>query len=171
MNKIHIHYWKSPVGEMILASYQDKLCLADWRYRKMRPQIDARIQRLLQSDYQLSSSSVIEQAREQLGEYFNRQRKTFDLPLLLAGSEFQQKVWRGLQAIEFGQTQSYGQLAAALGQPRAVRAVANANGANALSIIVPCHRIIGARGELVGYAGGLSAKQKLLEIEQDLFAV
>ena len=81
------------------------------------------------------------------------------------GTDFQQKVWQALQNIPFGKTQSYGQLAESLNMPSAVRAVANANGANAISIIVPCHRIIGSNGTLTGYAGGLGAKKRLLEIE------
>ena len=110
-----------------------------------------------------------EKIKIQLKEYFNFTRKVFDIPLLLIGTDFQKKVWQGLIDTPFGTTCSYLELAKRIGNEKAVRAVATANGANAISIIVPCHRIIGSKGDLVGYAGGLPAKKKLLEIESNLF--
>jgi methylated-DNA-[protein]-cysteine S-methyltransferase len=101
----------------------------------------------------------------QLDEYFNRNRKTFDLPTDLQGTDFQKKVWNELLKIPFGKTLSYKELALKLGDIKAIRAVAAANGANPVSIIVPCHRVIGSNGSLTGYAGGLWRKQWLLEHE------
>jgi O-6-methylguanine DNA methyltransferase len=100
-----------------------------------------------------------------LEEYFAGTRKVFDIPLVLPGTPFQQKVWAGLQTISYGSTRSYREQAEAIGSPKAVRAVAKANGDNRIAILVPCHRVIGANGELVGYGGGLSRKQYLLKLE------
>lgn len=165
MNTIYITYYKSPVWEIILGSFEWKLCLADWRYRKMRTTIDKRIQTKLNAIYEEESSSVIKKAIQQLEEYFSGKRKNFDIPLLLVWTEFQKSVWHSLQKIPYGKTFSYLILSQILWNPKAVRAVATANGANALSIIIPCHRIIGSDGSLVWYAWGLPAKKKLLDME------
>lgn len=105
-------------------------------------------------------------AHRQLAEYFAGERLRFELPLAPIGTEFQQRVWQQLLAIEFGNTRSYGQLAIQLGNPKAVRAVGLANGRNPISIIVPCHRVVGSNGALTGYAGGLPVKQWLLTHER-----
>lgn len=109
---------------------------------------------------------VLDCAVRQLDEYFAAQRRVFDLPLLTVGTPFQRAVWELLTEIPFGETRSYAWLAAQLGHPRAVRAVAAANRANALSIFIPCHRVVGSDGSLTGYAGGLAAKRLLLGLEQ-----
>ncbi len=171
MSIISIQYYKSPYGELVLGVSQDKLCLCDWRYRKMRDRIDKRITQFLQAEFVEQPHPVIDKTLQQLEEYFRVARRVFDIPLLLAGTAFQQQVWQALLAIPYGQTSSYLQLAQNLGDSNAVRAVATANGANAISIIVPCHRIIGSNGQLVGYAGGLQAKQRLLALESDLFSL
>ena len=108
---------------------------------------------------------MIAETVRQLDEYFAGQRKVFDLPILLVGTEFQKSVWNELLKIPFGVTRSYGEVARQLEIPKAVRAVANANGANAISIIVPCHRVIGSDYSLTGYGGGLPAKKYLLGLE------
>jgi methylated-DNA-[protein]-cysteine S-methyltransferase len=169
-NTINIQYFRTPVGELILGSYDNQLCLADWRYRKKREQIDTRLQKALSAEYVEKDAEVLQEARKQFSEYFNHERKVFDIPLLLVGTPFQKSVWQGLIETPFGTTSSYLELAKRIGNEKAVRAVATANGANAISIIVPCHRIIGSNGELVGYAGGLDVKSKLLEIENNLFS-
>ena len=169
MKQINIKYYKSPVGEILLGSYDGKLCLADWRYRKMRTAIDSRVQKALQAEYMEESSEVIEETIRQLGEYFTHKRKVFDIPLLMLGTDFQKSVWEGLITIPYGKTASYLELAKNIGNEKAVRAVASANGANAISILIPCHRVIGSDGSLTGYAGGLDVKRKLLEIESNLF--
>jgi methylated-DNA-[protein]-cysteine S-methyltransferase len=105
----------------------------------------------------------------ELDEYFAGTRHSFDVPLLLVGSDFQKSVWEALIQVAYGQTETYLGLSRILGNELAIRAVAAANGANAISIVVPCHRIIGSKGELIGYAGGLAAKQKLLTLENPTF--
>ena len=102
---------------------------------------------------------------KQLKEYFNRERKEFDVSLEIIGTEFQKKVWNDLTKIPYGETISYGELANRMGDKNLMRAVAAANGANPIPIIIPCHRVIGADGSLTGYGGGLDVKQKLLELE------
>jgi len=170
MSYISIQYYKSPIGELLLGSYDGKLCLADMKYRKMRTTIDTRIQKGLNAEYVEQSSEVIEETIKQMKEYFSGERKEFDIPLLLVGSDFQKSVWEGLMQIPYGSTASYLELSKNIGNEKAVRAVASANGANAIAILIPCHRIIGSDGKLVGYAGGLSAKKKLLELENNLFS-
>lgn len=112
-----------------------------------------------------TSNQILEATKQQLEEYFEGQRTTFDLPIESDGTEFQQKVWKTLMTIPFGETWNYGQLATAIGNKNASRAVGAANGKNPISIIVPCHRVIGANGTLTGYAGGLEAKEWLLKHE------
>lgn len=114
----------------------------------------------------MGKARILDRAAAQLGEYFAGERTTFDLELAPEGTEFQQKVWMLLRAIPFGETRSYGQLATKLKRPTASRAVGAANGRNPLGIIVPCHRVIGASGDLTGYAGGLPMKRWLLAHEQ-----
>jgi len=104
-------------------------------------------------------------ARKQLAEYFAGQRRKFAVPLKLAGTPFQRRVWRELTRIPFGKTITYAELAQRIGRPKASRAVGHANGHNPISILVPCHRVIGSGGKLTGYAGGVEAKQWLLELE------
>ncbi|MBC3766560.1 methylated-DNA--[protein]-cysteine S-methyltransferase [Neptunicella marina] len=114
----------------------------------------------------VSPSNLTDEACRQLNEYFNGKRRTFDLPLAAKGTDFQQRVWQALSTIPFGDTVSYAYIANAIGKPAAARAVGAANGKNPLSIVVPCHRIIGANGNLTGYAGGLERKAYLLNLEQ-----
>jgi methylated-DNA-[protein]-cysteine S-methyltransferase len=109
---------------------------------------------------------LVGEAVRQLRAYFEGELRQFDLPLDLRGGEFQKRVWRELQNIAYGETRSYSQVAAAIGAPLAVRAVGAANGANPVAIVVPCHRVIGANGKLVGYGGGLPLKRRLLELER-----
>jgi methylated-DNA-[protein]-cysteine S-methyltransferase len=168
MKSISTTYFKTPYGELILGSFDDKLCLADWRYRKMRIAIDSRLQKNLEANYIWESSAIIEDTKKQLLEYFNKERREFDIPLLFVGTDFQKKVWNSLLKIPFSKTETYLGLSKKLGNEKAIRAVATANGANAISILVPCHRIIGSDGKLVGYAGGLPAKKKLLQLENAL---
>ena len=112
-----------------------------------------------------SSNGLCREVEKQLNEYFSGSRKVFDLPLDPAGTEFQQKVWDALQAIPYGARRTYGEIAAAVGNPKASRAVGMANNRNPIMIIIPCHRVVGADGALTGYAGGLEMKQALLELE------
>jgi len=108
---------------------------------------------------------VLAAAERQLAGYFTGERRTFDLPLDFRGTDFQKQVWAALLAIPFGETRSYARIAAEIGRPRAVRAVGAANARNPISIVAPCHRVIGANGALTGFAGGLPAKRFLLRLE------
>lgn len=105
------------------------------------------------------------EVRTQLGEYFAGERRSFDLPLEPAGSPFQLQVWRALREVGYGETLSYGELARRIGRPNAPRAVGAANGANPLSVVIPCHRLVGADGTLTGYGGGIERKRLLLDLE------
>ncbi|MEM7385298.1 MAG: methylated-DNA--[protein]-cysteine S-methyltransferase [Verrucomicrobiota bacterium] len=118
-----------------------------------------------------SRNTILDQATRQLEEYFAQERETFELPLDPAGTPFREQVWLELRKIPYGQTLSYGELARKIDNPAAIRAVGTANGANPISIIVPCHRVIGADGSLTGFGGGLEIKRRLLEHEGALLAV
>ncbi len=166
MNKINIQHHNTKYGELIIGSYEDKLCMLDWKHRKMRKSIDNRITKNLNATFINQDSKVIQNTITELEEYFNLERKKFDIPLLILGTPFQISVWKALIKVPYGTTSSYLQLSKDIENEKAVRAVANANGANAISIIIPCHRIIGSNGKLTGYAGGLNAKKQLLGLEK-----
>ncbi|MGL4760627.1 MAG: methylated-DNA--[protein]-cysteine S-methyltransferase [Sarcina sp.] len=112
-----------------------------------------------------NKNKIIDETIRQLEEYFNGERKVFDMPLEFSGTEFQKKVWKSLLKIPYGETKSYKDIAKMIENEKAVRAVGGANNKNKISIVVPCHRVIGASGKLVGYAGGLERKEKLLKLE------
>jgi methylated-DNA-[protein]-cysteine S-methyltransferase len=149
---------ESPVGKLKLVASSNALVAVLWeqerpnRVKLPAPKLDI-------------EQPILLEAERQLKEYFSGRRTEFDLPLELNGSEFQKKVWRALREIPFGQTRSYPYLAKTIGSARAVRAVGAANGKNPLSIVVPCHRVVGANGSLTGFAGGLDVKAKLLALE------
>lgn len=164
-NIIKTKRYESPCGILMLGSFGDKLCLCDWQMEKHRDHVDRRLKRILNAEFEEGTSDVIEKAVGQLDEFFAGQRKEFDVPLLFVGTDFQKTVWNELLEIPFGKTISYGEMAQRIGMPKAVRAVANANGANSMSIFAPCHRVIGSDHSLTGYGGGLDAKRKLLELE------
>ncbi|HIP11401.1 MAG TPA: methylated-DNA--[protein]-cysteine S-methyltransferase [Arcobacter sp.] len=170
MKQINIQYYKNQYANIILGSFENKLCLLDFRYRKLREAVDNRLKKGLNAIFVEQDDDILRDTRKQLDEYFLMQRKVFDIPLLTVGSDFQKSVWEGLLKIPYGTTCSYLQLATNINNEKAVRAVANANGANALGIIIPCHRIIGKNGTLTGYGGGLPLKKKLLELENNLFS-
>ncbi|MCS5490078.1 methylated-DNA--[protein]-cysteine S-methyltransferase [Algoriphagus limi] len=166
MKSIYTTSFKSPVGELILGSFDNQLCLCDWKYRKMRAPIDERIRKGLGAEFVEGESEINKETIRQLEAYFAGDLTQFDIPLLPFGTDFQKEVWKKLTEIHYGETRSYLQLSKDLGNTDAIRAVASANGANAISILIPCHRIIGSDGSLVGYAGGLEAKKKLLKLEK-----
>ena len=118
------------------------------------------------SDALEGETPLILQCKKQLEEYFAGERKAFHLPLALKGTAFQQKVWNALTEIPYGETRTYGEIAAAVGNPKGARAVGMANNKNPIGIIIPCHRVVGANGKLVGYAGGMEKKAFLLELER-----
>ncbi len=166
MNQISIQFYKARIGELILGSLDEQLCLLDFRYRKMRDTVDNRIKKGLNAEFIEQESDVIQAAKSQLDEYLAGNRQTFDLPILMVGSDFQKTVWEALMEVPYGATSTYLQLSQAINNEKAIRAVASANGANSLALIIPCHRIIGSDGKLVGYGGGLNTKQHLLNLEQ-----
>ena len=166
MNQIRIQYYKTKIGELILGSFDGCLCLLDFRYRKMRETVDKRIKTGLKAEFLVQDDKILKETRKQLDEYLNGDRTKFDIPLLLVGTDFQKSVWNDLTKVPYGSTSTYLQLAKNINNEKAVRAVANANGANAIGLIIPCHRIIGNNGELVGYGGGLPVKKRLLKLEQ-----
>ena len=168
-NTITVQPYTSPCGRLLLGSFNDKLCLCDWQVEKHRERVNERLKRILRADGKEGVSELTARAARQLDEYFTGKRRTFDIPLLFTGTDFQQKVWNELLHIPFGTTVSYGEMARRIDMPKAVRAVANANGANSISIFAPCHRVIGSDHSLTGYGGGLDTKQKLLELEGVFF--
>lgn len=162
---IKIKSYKSPCGTIILGSFYDKLCLCDWQVERHHEHVKRRLRRTLCAEFDEGISDITERAGKQLDEFFAGKRRDFDIPLLFVGTDFQKRVWNELLKIPFGTTVSYAELARRIDMPKAVRAVANANGANPLSVFVPCHRVIGSNHSLTGYGGGLAAKQMLLELE------
>ena len=164
--EIQIQTYHSPVGPLIIGSFNDQLCLCDWQHRQSRATIDKRIQTSLRAHYKEKNAPVIKQTIEQLNQYFQNHLQQFDLPLLLLGTDFQHQVWLALQQIPYGKTLSYQALAGNINHQKAVRAVANANAANAISLVIPCHRVISSKGQLTGYAGGVETKRQLLALEK-----
>lgn len=156
---LHARKIDSPVGKLTLVADSDALVAVLWPEER-----DGRV-RLESGPVQAQSHHVLERAEVQLGEYFKGHRRTFDLPLAPKGTDFQRQVWWSLADIPFGETASYAKQAAAVGRPRAMRAVGAANGRNPLSIVLPCHRVVGADGSLTGFAGGIETKRWLLDHE------
>jgi methylated-DNA-[protein]-cysteine S-methyltransferase len=148
----------SPIGKLKLVASDKGLVAILWENDSPRR---VRLSELVANE----QHPILVQTERQLGEYFAGKRKTFSVALDMRGTRFQRDVWEALLAIPFGETRSYGQLAKQLGNPRATRAVGAANGRNPVSIIVPCHRVIGSSGKLTGFAGGLDAKAHLLGLE------
>ena len=163
---ICIQYYNSPCGELVLASMGDELCLCDWNGMPCAERNLCRIGRYVNADFRTEPSSVIEQTKRQLDEYFAGSRKEFDIPLHPFGTDFQLQVWRALFDIPYGETRTYMEIASKIGNAKGVRAVAQAIGANSIDIIVPCHRVIGSNHSLTGFAGGLDKKRFLLELER-----
>ena len=166
--KILIQRYVSPCGDLVLGAFGGELCLCNWVQGKHPGRVEHRLRTALNVDYEEGTSDLLREAVRQLDEYFCGTRRDFDLPLHFEGSDFQKTVWRRLLEIPYGSTVSYGLMARQIGRPKAVRAVANANGANAISIFVPCHRVIGSDSSLTGYGGGLDAKTFLLALERRL---
>ena len=164
-NTISIQYHKTRLAEFILGSFQNQLCLLDFRYRRMRSTVDKRIQNGLNAKFIEQPNSLLTLVCHQLEQYIEGDRSYFDIPLLLVGSSFQKRVWKALLQVPYNSTSSYLDLAKKLQLPKAVRAIASANGANAIAIIIPCHRIIGSDGSMVGYGGGTPVKKRLLKLE------
>lgn len=163
---ISIKNYESPYGILVLGSFKDRLCLCDWKHSPKHGQVLSRVVRLSGASPCNGGSDVIDETVRQLDGYFRGWRRVFDIPLAMYGTDFQCRVWSALMQVEYGHTMSYMQLACRVGSAAAVRAVGAAVGVNALSIIVPCHRIVGTDGGLTGYAGSLPVKRRLLDQER-----
>jgi methylated-DNA-[protein]-cysteine S-methyltransferase len=166
MNRISIQRHQTEISELLLGSFGDKLCLIGFRDKGTRRAVDDRIKKALNAEFVEGDDEILEKTRRQLDEYFRGRRREFDIPLLMMGTDFQKRVWNVLMKVPYGATSTYLQVAKDVGNERAVRAVGSAARANPISIIVPCHRVIGSNGELVGYGGGLLVKRRLLELER-----
>ena len=152
LEEFYIANYNSPIGNLVVISNQQSILECNFQNKKKQSKEIPRI---------------LERALKQLDEYFKGERRKFDLDLSPSGTEFQEEVWKQLIEIPFGSTISYRELAVKIGNKRAVRAVGNANGKNPISIIIPCHRVIGSDGKLVGYGGGIEKKKWLLDFEQN----
>lgn len=147
-------YLKTDMGQIIIIEENNKITEISFDNNK-NPR-----------DYTDKESSLIKEVKKQLQEYFKGQRKTFDFSIEMKGTPFQRDTWNALLEIPYGETRSYKEIAEAIGRPKAYRAVGMANNRNSISIVVPCHRVIGANGSLVGYGGGLEIKEALLNHEK-----
>lgn len=151
-------YFDTPIGELLLAGEDGALSMIGFPKGSMRRDPEA--------DW-IYNEKPLAEARRQLQEYFAGERKDFDLPLQLKGTEFQVSVLDALQNIPYGETVSYGEIARRIGKPKAMRAVGAANGRNPIPIVVPCHRVIGSSGDLTGFGGGIDTKEALLRLEAE----
>lgn len=163
---ISIAIYTSPLGNLLLGEYNSRLCLCDWVDSTRHQANLHRIRHLLNDSFQHHQSPTLNHTIELLDAYFDGEIHSFDISILPVGSKFQIDVWNALSSIDYATTASYKEIAEKTDHPKAVRAAANAIGSNAISIIVPCHRIVGSNGALSGYAGGLATKQQLLNLEQ-----
>lgn len=156
----------TPIGEMLAIATDEAICMLDFVDSKNW----LKDQEILVKHYEATQvdedSLLLSELEKQLKEYFAKERKEFSLPLALVGTSFQEEVWKVLQTIPYGEVRSYKEQATAVGNPKGVRAVANANGKNRISIVIPCHRVIGSDGTLTGYASGIERKQFLLDLER-----
>ncbi|HEY3179210.1 MAG TPA: methylated-DNA--[protein]-cysteine S-methyltransferase [Casimicrobiaceae bacterium] len=165
MNRIIRYCWtKSPLGDVLLVANGDALSGVYFADQKYLPPIDP----AWQEDQE---RAVLRSAHNQLGQYFAGSRRRFELTLAPTGTPFQRAVWNAIAQVPWGETLTYAELASRVGHPGSARAAGAATGRNPLSIVVPCHRIVGSDGSLTGYAGGLDRKRKLLVLEQPLFAL
>lgn len=180
-NIILTRTYETPVGIVSIGDFNGSLCMCDWIEAagapdELRKNIALRHERIresvaksLSSRLNHGDSPLLRAALAQLDDYFHGVRRDFDLPVLMTGTAFRIKVWNAIASIPYGETISYSRLAAEVGSPQGFRAVASACGANPISVIIPCHRVIGADGSLSGYAGGIAAKEFLLESEKHNF--
>ncbi len=155
----------TPLGSMLAGAIDQGICLLDFATREILEIQIARLQKSFKAELKPGNNTHLQALKEQLEEYFANKREMFELPIVLSGTAFQNKAWKELQNIPYGETRTYKQQAIKVGTPKAIRAVATANGNNRIAIVIPCHRVIAASGELAGYAGGIWRKQFLLELE------
>lgn len=163
--RLYRKVYNAPCGRLVLGSVGEMLCLCDWLDGTHGVSLSATLERHLGIDSVVGSTEVLMRAEQWLDAYFSGVVDAPDLPLMLVGTEFQKRVWNELTGIPSGATITYKELASRVGRPAAVRAVANAVGANRLSVFIPCHRVIGSDNSMTGYAGGIAAKRFLLSLE------
>ncbi|NIF06265.1 methylated-DNA--[protein]-cysteine S-methyltransferase [Chryseobacterium sp. Tr-659] len=166
MEIIHQKIIQTPLGEMIACAVDQGICLLEFTDRKTIERQLKTLSKILKADIAEKEHAHFTQLEEELKEYFEGKRSQFNVPIFTTGTEFQEKVWQLLREIPIGEIRTYKQQSELLGNPKAIRAVGTANGINKIAILIPCHRVIGSNGELVGYAGGIWRKQKLLELEK-----
>ena len=162
---VRVQRISTPLGPMMVGATDDVLCLLEFVDRRELPAQVARIRTGLGAVLVPDRNPVVDRTAREVESYFSGTLEAFSVPTTAPGTDFQKTVWGALAEIPYGETRSYAELAQGIGRPSAVRAVGRANGLNALAIIVPCHRVVGADGKLVGYGGGLWRKQRLLELE------
>ncbi len=162
---IHIQVLETPLGKMLACATGEGVCLLEFIDRRAFVTELNDLKRLLRATLEPGTNTHLQALEKQLDEYFKHERKKFDLPLVTPGTEFQNTVWKKLLDIPYGETRSYKQQSIAVGNLGAIRAVGTANGANRISIVIPCHRVIGEDGSLTGYGGGLKRKRWLLDFE------
>jgi AraC family transcriptional regulator of adaptative response/methylated-DNA-[protein]-cysteine methyltransferase len=163
---VFLSWLRSPLGPLVAGATADGVCLLEFSDRRMLEAQLATVQRLFDAPVVPGSNQHLETLRGELASYFAGSLKSFSVPLTYPGTAFQQRVWEQLLAIPYGETRSYQELAAAVGAPRAVRAVGRTNGLNRIAILIPCHRVVNKNGALGGYGGGLRRKQYLLDLER-----
>lgn len=163
---IHQKSIQTPLGEMVACAIDEGICLLEFTDRKNIEKQFKSLSKNLNAEIVEKEHPHFIQLESELKEYFKGKRTQFHVPLYIIGTDFQQKVWQLLREIPMGEIRTYKQQSELLGNLKAIRAVGTANGINKIAILIPCHRVIGSNGELVGYAGGIWRKQKLLELEK-----
>ena len=167
-NKIEYMFFESPMGQMVAGATDKGICFCEWEDRGGIERILKRVgKRYRLEEVLVDKNKFISQLQKELEQYFEGKLSIFSVPLDIKGTEFEKQVWQQLIKIPHGETKSYGQIAEMMQNPNAVRAVGRANGMNYISIVIPCHRVIGADGSLTGYGGKLWRKKKLLELESN----
>lgn len=162
---IYVHKISSPLGVLTAAALDEGLCLLDFDGGEHSSAGLKDLKKKFKARIETSQNRHLRKLEKQLGEYFKGSRTKFDVPLVLTGTPFQRKAWKVLMKVPWGETRTYKEQAISVGNQKSVRAVARANGQNRIGIVIPCHRIIGSNGKLVGYGGGLWRKKYLLDLE------
>ena len=163
--KICIQYHTTKYAEFILGSFQDKVCLLDYKYRKQRLNLDQKLQKFLLSEFVEQQTTLLDAVKIQIDEYLIGKRFIFDFPYLYSGTVFEQCVWEQIKSIPRGESATYLELANTLGQSASAD-VARASGQNILALLIPCHRMLNNDGSISGYGGGVPLKEKLLFLEK-----